>query len=153
MAEAFYSVLKANKLDTIADCQDKLPIIVQSFEIPALEKFATLSDLPLIYLFHNSDLFDWDEVGEKFNGVGPPKADVIDSDSPTSQSMMIKQMHERDLAVHPWTFQDDNLTKKSTAYEELKLYVDSGIDGIFTEFPHSSYALLENLGSKADFPS
>ena len=28
MAEAFYSVLKANKLDTIADCQDKLPIIV-----------------------------------------------------------------------------------------------------------------------------
>lgn len=28
MAEALDTVLKANKLDTIADCQDKLPIIV-----------------------------------------------------------------------------------------------------------------------------
>ena len=28
LAEAFHTVLKTNKLDTIADCEDKLPIIV-----------------------------------------------------------------------------------------------------------------------------
>ena len=51
-------------------------------------------------------------------------------------------MHAMELAVHPWTFQDDNLKFNSTVYDEAKLYVDSGIDGMFTEFPHSTYALF-----------
>ena len=145
MAEVIDAVLKANKLDTIADCQDTMPIIVQSFEMDALKKFATLSDLPLIYLFHDTDSPDWDQVSQHVHGVGPPSSMVINPDSLTGEttySTFIEQMHGLDLGVHPWTFQDDNLQYKSTAYEEAKLYVDSGIDGIFTEFPHSTFALF-----------
>ena len=108
MAEALDTVLKANKLDTIADCQDKLPIIVQSFEIPALNKFATLSDLPLVYLFRDGESFDWDEVSEKFHGVGPPSDIVVNPPGSitgdTNNSDFINQVHALGLAVHPWTF-------------------------------------------------
>jgi len=68
-------------------------------------------------------------------------------------SPFIKQMHDLELAVHPYTLQDDKLVYRTTAYDEAQLYVDKGIDGIFCEYPHSENDMLTHMGSKANFPS
>jgi len=62
-------------------------------------------------------------------------------------------MHKLDLAVHPYTLQDDNLQFESTVYDEVNLWVKKGIDGIFTEFPHSTNVLFTHLGNNSNFPS
>ena len=68
-------------------------------------------------------------------------------------SPFITQMHELELAVHPWTLQDDILVYRSSAYDEAQLYVDKGIDGVFCEYPHSENEMLTHIGTKANFPS
>ena len=48
LAQMLFSTLDNNGLSNIADSKDVIPIIIQSFDFEALEKFATLSDLPLV---------------------------------------------------------------------------------------------------------
>ena len=62
-------------------------------------------------------------------------------------------MHALDLAVHPYTDQDDHLHYRDIVYDEASLYVNKGVDGLFVEFPHSQLVILEHLGSKANFPN
>lgn len=50
LAELAFGILSKHGLGTIADCESDIPIIIQSFEFEALQKFATLSDLPLVML-------------------------------------------------------------------------------------------------------
>jgi len=54
--------------------------------------------------------------------------------------------------VHPYTFQDDNLQYTSSAVDEVQLYINAGVDGLFNEFPHSTYNLFTAFGTQADFP-
>ena len=61
-------------------------------------------------------------------------------------------MHSLELAVHPYTLKDDSLTYKSNAFAETELFVDNGIDGVFTEYPHTTYELFKGFGSKAAWP-
>ena len=62
-------------------------------------------------------------------------------------------MHQLKMAVHPWEIQDDELKFEDTVYEEVSRYINKGVDGVFTEFPSATYTLVEETGSKADFPS
>jgi len=48
ISKMIYDVLAKFDLETIEKSTDKLPIIIQSFEMPALESFSKLSDLPLV---------------------------------------------------------------------------------------------------------
>ena len=59
IAVAVDKVLKANNLGTIADCKDEIPIIIQGFQLDSLKKYATLSDLPLVFLTGSNDGVDW----------------------------------------------------------------------------------------------
>jgi len=82
MAEKMDSILAHYGLNTVSDCTDKMPIIVQSFETTALDKYATLSDLPLIILYnYHSGMPDWELFGQKYHGVGPDSQWVM---NPTS---------------------------------------------------------------------
>lgn len=45
-----FDVLKKYDIETVEKASKKLPIIIECFEKESLEKFATLSDLPLVYL-------------------------------------------------------------------------------------------------------
>lgn len=57
MAEEMHKILSHYGIGTVADCTQKMPIIVQSFDEAALDKYATLSDLPLVMLYgyHDTD--------------------------------------------------------------------------------------------------
>ena len=50
LAELLHENLKAYNLETIEKATNSIPIIIESFEKEALEKYQTLSDLPRIYL-------------------------------------------------------------------------------------------------------
>lgn len=54
-------------------------------------------------------------------------------------------MHIRDLTVHPWTLRDDDLKYTSTPADEVALYWNKGVDGIFTEFVHTTFTVFETL--------
>ena len=41
-----YDLLVKNGLDTIEKSKEDIPVVIQSFELPALEYFRTLTDLP-----------------------------------------------------------------------------------------------------------
>lgn len=143
--------------------------MIQSFEIAALERYEQLSDLPLVMLvWYPWENPDWTQVSRLANGVGVgPKAqhifnpDVLSDkreDWDTSvvsndPSSFVSLMHSLGLAVHPFTLQDDKLIYRKSAYEETKLYVDVGIDGIFCEFPQITYTLLQSFGSKSNWHS
>ena len=71
----------------------------------------------------------------------------------TTQSTFITEMHNRDLAVHPYTLHDDSLVYMSTAWEETLLYITKGVDGLFTEFPGATYDQFAAIGTKSDFPA
>ena len=72
MAEMLFDVLKQYGMSNIADASASIPIIIQSFDANGLKKMATLTDLPLLQLCHDSDTYDYDEVSEYAHGVGVP---------------------------------------------------------------------------------
>ena len=109
---------------------------------------------------------DWDAYSEVVHAVGTQSDWVMNSDSLTDKQLVwdktkvdnsfspfIAQMPSLELAVHPYTFQDDRLVYRDTVYDEAQLYVDKGIDAVFCEFPHSVNDLFTHMGSKANFPS
>ena len=49
-ADLVYETLVKNGLDTIEKCKDDIPIVIQSFDLPALEYFSTLTELPFTYV-------------------------------------------------------------------------------------------------------
>ena len=116
---------------------------------------ASLTDLPLLQLCHSTENYDYDEITKYAHGVGVPADWIMNQLPPTDDdySKFIEQMHDLDLAVHPYTDQDDHLKYKDTVYDEAALYVNKGVDGLFVEFPHSQYVILQHLGTKANFPS
>ena len=140
-AEMMNEVLTKNGLSTIAEATaSQIPIVVQSFDFEALEKYAELSDLPLVQLAHIPDTYDWAAISKVVHGVGPDSHMVINSEG--TYSSFVTEMHGMDLAVHPFTLQDDNLKYMDTPYDEAQLYVDSGVDGVFCEFPHGKYVMF-----------
>ena len=52
VAERLFNILKARNLHTVFDGADVLPVIIQSFDLSALEYFKTVSTLPTC-LLHN----------------------------------------------------------------------------------------------------
>lgn len=48
VAQKVHELLQKYGLDTVAGATDKMPIIIECFEKPALIRFSELSDLPLV---------------------------------------------------------------------------------------------------------
>jgi len=89
--------------------------------------------------------YDFEAISQLVHGVGPDSKWVMyypdmlkhNFDS-TTRSQFIDEMHALDLAVHPWTMRDDHLVYMDSAIEETLLYLTKGVDGLFTEFPHTT---------------
>lgn len=171
-AQMLFDVLESHGISNIADATaNPMPIIIQSFEKNGLVMMSTLTDLPLLQLCHSSGaIYDFDDIATYAHGVGVPSDWIMNSLSMTSwlmergvnflnvgedqeYSKFITQMHDLELAVHPYTVQDDKLHYTSKVYDETELYINKGVDGLFVEFPHTQYVLFEHFGTKANFPS
>ena len=102
-----------------------------------------------------------DEIKTYADGIGPWKVYIIpttgggggDVKPPTD---LIQRAHARGLLVHTWTFRDDAFP---TGYpggpvEEYLAFYRLGIDGVFSDFPDTAFAvegdLQGALGHKLD---
>ncbi|MFZ6748892.1 glycerophosphodiester phosphodiesterase [Undibacterium sp. Ren11W] len=106
------------------------------------------------------------EVATYANGVGPSKEMIIPRDTqnnlgvPTS---LVKNAHAANLVLHPYTFRPENpflpanlrkgnvasLTERGDLAAELKIFLEAGIDGFFTDDPSIGRAAMDAyLGKK-----
>ena len=118
-AQLLFYKLKEYSLETIDKSKDVLPIIVECFELPSLQIFSTLSDLPLIYLTKESEetlLIKLPEVSKTANGFGPKASLVVDSPAVVNLSKSLQ------LDIHPWTVRDDQLQFSKNPIDENMIF-------------------------------
>ena len=146
------------------------PVFIQSFEVGNLQALHTRTKLPLIQLMDGkgapADRPDLPymtmasaqglkAVAQYASGIGPNKSMVIprtllgNLGEPT---MLVRDAHAAGLQVHPWTFRRENyflpLSAKSginpaghgDLEAEIKAYLATGIDGLFSDNPREAVA-------------
>jgi glycerophosphoryl diester phosphodiesterase len=79
-----------------------------------------------------------DELTQTVDGIGPAIDRIVrwDEASVATISDLSKQAHARGLVVHPFTVRIDALPPHCPSEDDLhqKLYIEAGIDGVFTDF-------------------
>ena len=58
----------------------------------------------------------------------------------------VKQAHDYNLIVHPYTFRRDSLPEYANSLDELfrMFYFIIGVDGVFTDFPDLTARFVES---------
>ena len=148
------------------------PVFIQSFEVGNLMDLRAESDLPLIQLMDaaggpadrpgTSYAAMASPAGLKMiaayaDGIGPNKAMVIPRAAlgrlgePTT---LVRDAHEAGLKVHPWTFRRENYflplgdkgginpAGHGDLAAEIRAYLDTGIDGLFSDNPREAVAAV-----------
>jgi len=111
------------------------PIFIQSFEIENLERLKPLTDLKLIFLTETAP--DFEQVAKTVDGIGPYKKLLLNADG--KDTGFVAAAHAAGLAVHPWTFRDDDIGETFPDIDtELKAYYALGVDGVFSDFPDTA---------------
>lgn len=136
-------------LDMVAPLLDALdgvqaPVFIQSFEAQILRELAPQTEFNLVQLYTGDPRAGLagfepplEEVAAFADGVGPYK--ILLWSEPGAPSDFVERAHALGLAVHPWTFRNDNLPEGiSTPEAELQAYWAIGVDGLFTDFPETA---------------
>ncbi|MDZ7653094.1 MAG: glycerophosphodiester phosphodiesterase family protein [Burkholderiaceae bacterium] len=129
------------------------PVLLQSFEADSLRKLARLTDLRRVQLVSERRPLDaaaLRAIARYAQGIGAAKALVIPRrpdgalDNPTP---LVAQAHAAGLAVHAWTFRrEPNFLPTGTdGDEELRRFLATGLDGVFTDHPGAAVALRTTL--------
>jgi len=111
------------------------PIFIQSFELENLERLNALTELKLIFLTENTP--DFERVAKTVDGIGPYKKLLLNPEG--QDTGFVAAAHAAGLAVHPWTFRDDDIGEAFPDIDtELKAYYALGVDGVFSDFPDTA---------------
>ena len=145
------------------------PVFIQSFEVGNLKALRPLTAVRLIQLIDSGVSADGESydamitpaglkaIAAYANGIGPNRDRIIprstDGTLGTPTSLVI-DAHAAGLQVHPWTFRPENyfLAKpfrrgddprgRGDAAGEIRLYLETGIDGVFSDLPAAAVAAL-----------
>ena len=114
-------------------------IMIQCFEENTLISLRNKTDIPLILLVEDNDIWNNDylkNISKFVNGIGPKK-DLLDYKK-------MEMAHNNNLKVYPWTFRADDIDSKFNTFEEEQLYYIYclGVDGLFTEFPDRTREII-----------
>lgn len=136
--------MKAPLLDGLADFEP--PVFIQSFEADILRELNELTDHKLVLLYSGhlgASLFlkspTLENAATFADGVGPYKKAM-----PPNPADFIARAHKLGLTVHPYTFRADDLPDGMTFEEELNLYFDAGVDGVFADHPGEARAIRDS---------
>lgn len=128
--EAMLGALSKHGFNTAED-----PVFIQSFELENLKRLKTQTDIRLVFLTDKRP--DFAEVAKTAHGVGPYKKLLLNDDG--EDTGFVAAAHAAGLAVHPWTFRDDQLDPAFPDIEtEMKAYYALGVDGVFSDFPDTA---------------
>jgi glycerophosphoryl diester phosphodiesterase len=126
------------------------PVIVQSFEQPALEALNNLLDVKLVQLTLSKTYFDENAPHESFidletipayaEGVGPDRHLVIHEDGTVTN--LVADAHALGLEVHVWTLMGDkNSPDGLSPVDETRRLYDLGVDAVFADDPEQALAV------------
>jgi glycerophosphoryl diester phosphodiesterase len=145
------------------------PVFIQSFEAGNLKVLRLQTTVRLIQLIDSGTSGDGESydamvtpaglkaIAAYANGIGPNRDRIIprsaDGTLGTPTSLVV-DAHAAGLQVHPWTFRPENyfLAKpfrrgddprsRGDAAGEIRLYLETGIDGVFSDLPTAAVAAL-----------
>ena len=118
------------------------PVFIQSFELENLKRLNEISNYKLIFL--TQSLPDFGLIAQTVDGVGPYKKLLLDEAG--ADTGFVTAAHAAGLAVHPWTFRDDQLDPKFENIDiEIKAYYALGVDGVFSDFPDTALNVRASL--------
>lgn len=138
------------------------PVFIQSFEVENLKAMRILTNIRLVQLIDTGTSADGHDYAQMLtpeglatiktyaNAIGPsrdliyPRTTLGKLQPPTN---LVEDAHTAGLDVHPWTFRPENYflaapyrsslnpRARGNAAEEIRLYVEAGIDALFTDSP------------------
>lgn len=141
-------------------------VFLQSFEPSVLRRLRhdLATPLPLIQLIGENDWGEdggvdydalrsdagLDAIAGYADGIGPWIMQLFkgrDAQGRAQLSDLAQRAQQRGLAVHPYTFRADALPPGIDSFEALHhlFIVELGVDGIFSDFPDRSRALIDRL--------
>jgi len=143
--------LEGALLDALARGLHGAPVFIQSFEAGNLRALRRVTRHPLVRLATlRAELGDLADVARYADAIGVSKDAVIARDAAgdlAESTGLVADAHRAGLVVHGWTFRAENAflprTLRSGSDEaahgalsrELRVFLDEGIDGFFTDFP------------------
>lgn len=132
-------------LDTLAEYgfdEASDSVFIQSFEAGNLKRLRGKTDIRLVYLIGDIPQITMDEIAKFADGIGPYKKLLIQDGQDTG---FVRAAHSAGLAVHPWTFRDDDVDAAfGSIDDEAAAYFELGIDGAFFDFPDTGLALRDS---------
>jgi glycerophosphoryl diester phosphodiesterase len=114
------------------------PVFIQSFDPVNLQQLRSMTQLPLVQLLEH-ELGDLERIAEHADVIGIAKA--------LATPQAVAAAHAVNLRVHVWTFRAENeflpldlqVGNDPAAHgrlvDEIRLYLERGIDGFFVDFP------------------
>ena len=145
------------------------PVFIQSFEAGNLQALRSQTAVRLIQLIDfgtSADGVSYDAmvtpgglkaIANYANGIGPNRDRIIPRSADGilgSPTTLVTDAHAAGLQVHPWTFRPENyfLAKpfrngddprgRGDAAGEIRVYLETGIDGVFSDLPAAAVAAL-----------
>ena len=145
------------------------PVFIQSFEVGNLRALRDQTGVRLIQLVdsgQSADGYSFDAmltpaglkaVALYAHGIGPNRDRIIPRDADGALGVatsLVADAHAAGLQVHPWTFRPENhfLAKqfrvgtdpkaRGDAAGEIRLWLEAGIDGVFSDSPAAAVAAL-----------
>ena len=145
------------------------PVFIQSFEAGNLQALSRETRVRLIQLIgdgRSADGVSYDAMATPAGmktiagyaaGIGPARDRIIPRDAAGvlgTPTTLVADAHRAGLQVHTWTFRPENYflaapfkvpghpTARGNAAGEIRLYLETGIDGVFSDLPAVAVAAL-----------
>jgi glycerophosphoryl diester phosphodiesterase len=145
------------------------PVFIQSFEVDNLKALREQTGVRLVQLMAtgaSADGYDYGDmrtaiglakVANYADAIGPDRSLIIPRDAAGvlgAPTTLVADAHYAGLDVHPWTFrpenyflaaqfrQGDSPVARGDAVGEIRLYLETGIDGLFSDSPAAAAAAM-----------
>ncbi|XP_039265972.2 uncharacterized protein LOC120341512 [Styela clava] len=137
------------------------PCFLQSFDIRSLQYLRNRTELKLVYLTGSTLTNDiMEELSTYVSGIGPSKSVIVQIDpirnTIIGTTTFLARAHQYGFVVHPFTFRNEYqflaYDYGSDPYKEYELFINHGVDGLFTDFPGSLNNYL-TLGAVEECPT
>ena len=151
------------------------PVFIQSFEVDNLKALRPQTQVRLVQLIAegaSADGHSYDAmvtaaglagIATYADGIGPGRDRIIPR-SPDGTlgdaTRLVADAHAAGLLVHPWTFRPENYflgkafrngnvpTARGDAAGEIRLWLEAGVDGVFSDLPAAAVAALAPATAK-----
>ena len=127
--------------------------LLQTFDMNSVQYLATHTSLPLVFLAETPFSFDaLTEISPLLHGIGLAKQMIFPENDQYEQlpdMELLSLIQSLDLKIHVFTMRDEAQfileNSHGNPHREYEQFLKLGVDGFFTDFPHTLRRYLDNL--------